>query len=205
MRIEAVLFDADGVMQRRPQGWRDTLGELLGFGGNPSDFLADIFAIEVPALEGRSDFPEALLHVLSRWNCRATLSDALHVWTMIEVDPEITDTIRALRRQGLGCHLATNQERYKAHYMSAALGYCELFDQEFYSCRLGRRKPDGAYFRAILHDIELLPHQVLFVDDLQVNVDSARQVGLHAATFSLATGRDGLHRILREYGLHVAS
>ncbi len=39
-RIEAVLFDADGVMQRRPRGWKDALGERLGFRGEPDVTLA---------------------------------------------------------------------------------------------------------------------------------------------------------------------
>lgn len=203
MRIEAVLFDADGVIQRRPRGWKDALGEQLGFSGDPGDFLAEVFAAETPALEGRFDFPAALSNLLSRWNCRATLDEALHTWTMIEVASEITDTIRALRQSGVACHLASNQERHKARYMSEVLGYCDLFDNEFYSCRIGLMKPDNAYFHAILNDIDCRPNQVLFVDDLQVNVDSARVVGLHADTFSLETEREGLQQLLGEYGLHI--
>jgi len=33
-------------------------------------------------------------------------------------------------------------------------GYKEVFDAEFYSCRLGVAKPDAAYFLAILNDIQ---------------------------------------------------
>ncbi len=204
MHIEAVLFDADGVFQRRPQGWKDALGERLGFSGNPGDFLADVYDAETPILDGQADFPEVLSSLLSRWNCGATLQEALRVWTMIEVDSEITETIRTLRRRGVTCHLASNQERYKARYMSEVLGYRHLFDKEFYSCQIGLKKPDTAYFRAILNDIQLPPNRVLFVDDRPANVESARAVGLHAATFRLETGRDELHRLLGAYGLRVA-
>ncbi|MGQ4806875.1 hypothetical protein NKDENANG_00212 [Candidatus Entotheonellaceae bacterium PAL068K] len=96
---------------------------------------------------------------------------------MIKVDSEITDTIRTLRRSDVGCHLATDQERHKARCMSEVLGYSNLFDKEFYSCHIGLMKPDDAYFRTILNNIKLPPNQVLFVDDLQVNVDSAREGG----------------------------
>ncbi len=203
MTIAAVLFDADGVIQQRPQGWREGLGEHLGFSGDPVDFLADVYDAETPILDGRADFTERLSHLLSQWNCRATLEEALHVWTMLDVDSKITETIRALRRNGTDCHLASNQESYKARYMSEVLGYRDLFDKEFYSCHIGIKKPDGRYFRAILGDLELPPNQILFIDDRQANVDSAREQGLHAATFHLATGWDELHRLLSAHGLHI--
>src|SRR6266508_922444 len=185
MVLEAVLFDADGVIQSRPPGWKDGLGEVLGFRGDPGQFLADVFAAEVPSLDGQSDFAGALSNVLSRWSCCATLDDALRAWTMIAVDPGIADMIRGLRRDGVRCYLATNQEPYKAGYMSDVLAYRHLFDKEFYSCRVGLMKPSSAYFHAILREIGLSPSQALFVDDLDVNVHAAREVGLRAATFRL--------------------
>ncbi len=204
MPIEAILFDADGVIQRRPPGWKDMLGERLGFRGSPNDFLADVYDVETPILDGQADFTEALSTLLSRWNCRATLEEALQVWTMLDVDAAITDTIKTLRQRGIACHLASNQEWYKARYMSEVLGYRHLFDKEFYSCQLGIKKPDGAYFRAIISDLDVSPDRVLFIDDRQANVDSARDMGLHAVTFHLDTGRDELHRLLADQGLNIA-
>ncbi len=204
MRIEVVLFDADGVIQKRPRGWRDALGERLGFGGDPSDFLAGAFRAEDTALEGKADFTQALSHHLAQWNCRATLEEALQVWTMLEVDSEITDAIRHLRQHGVSCHLASNQEPYKARYMSEVLGYNHLFEREFYSCDLGAMKPNEAYFRAIVNALKCPPERILFIDDRQRNVDSARQVGLYASPYDLASGRGELDRILDAHGLSFA-
>ncbi len=204
MSIKTVLFDADGVIQRRPEGWKDSLGDLLGFCGDPGEFLSEVRTVEGPTIDGSSDFSQVLLPVMSRWNCRASLDDALRVWTMIVVVPEITSIITALRRNGIWCHLATNQEQHRARYMSESLGYAGLFDKEFYSCHLGMMKPSKGYFRAILDDIGVPAEQVLFIDDLQANVDSAREVGLHAATFSTETGQEGLRRILAEHDLPIA-
>ena len=203
MPIEAILFDADGVIQERPQGWRDALGERLGFRGNPEDFLADVYAAETPILDGSADIVEVLSTLLSKWNSSVTLDEALRVWTMLHVETAMIDTVRALKRRGAACHLASNQERYKARYMSEVLGYGELFEREYYSCHLGVTKPDQRYFRAILSDLALPPDQVLFIDDRQANVDSARHVGLHAFTFHLAAGKDDLHRQLAAHGFHI--
>lgn len=203
MPIKAILFDADGGIQRRPHGWKDALGERLGFRGDPTGFLADVYDAEIPILDGGNDFIERLSTLLAHWNCTATLEEALHVWTMLDVGSEIMETISSLRQRGVNCHLASNQEAYKARYMSEVLGYRDLFDKQFYSCHIGVKKPDGGYFRAILSDLKLPPNQLLFIDDRQANVDSAREVGLHAATYHLNTGLAELHRILGAHDLHI--
>lgn len=204
MRIEAVLFDADGAIQKPAEKRRNKLGEVLGSSRSIDEFLTDIFAVELTALEGQSNFKEALSKLLFHWKCPGTLDDFLDAWTMIEFVPEIAETVGALKRIGVACYLATNQEPYKAAYMSEVLGYGNLFDREFYSCRMGVKKPDGAYFCAVLKAIGVPPRRVLFLDDLQSNVDSARQVGLHAAVFALESGVGALHRILEDFGMHVA-
>ncbi|MFN0072388.1 MAG: HAD-IA family hydrolase [Chloroflexota bacterium] len=199
--IQAVLFDADGVFQRRPVGWRETLAQALGVEGRSDEFLTELFSSEIPALEGRSDFTAGLANALVRWDSRASLEDVLRVWTTIEVDPEITAAVDSLRHGGIRCYLTSNQEEYKASYMSAVLGHARLFDSEFYSCRVGSMKPSAEYFHAVVHEIALPPEQMLFIDDRAENVAGARGVGLHAETFSRDAGLPELVRILDQHGL----
>jgi len=177
---------------------------VLGSAKQVDEFLAAVFAAEEPALTDNCNFTEALASVLSRWRCPGTIGDALDAWTMIEVDPDIANTVRLLRLRGIGCHLATNQERYRARHMSVTLGYSELFDREFYSCRLGVMKPDVSYFRAILRELGAEPRDVLFIDDHETNIEGAREVGLHVAEFRIDAGADACHRLLGKFGIGVA-
>ena len=203
MKIDAILFDADGVVQRPFAARRDAWLELLGSGRDVDKFVAAIFEVEELALEGQADFIEGLSSILAEWGCQGTVDDALVAWTMIEVDAEIAEIVRSLRRGGLKCCLATNQEPHRADYMSAKLRYAELFDKEFYSCRMGVMKPAGAYFRAILNNIDIPAGNVLFLDDHRINVDAARETGIHAAEFRLEAGLGELVRILRSFEIHV--
>ncbi|PYR31105.1 MAG: hypothetical protein DMF89_10900 [Acidobacteria bacterium] len=118
--------------------------------------------------------------------------------------PGVIGVIRTLRQRGTRCYLATNQEPYRAQHMSDTFGYKEVFDAEFYSCRLGVAKPDAAYFLAILNDLQVRPDRALFIDDRQENVHAARGVGLHAIEFSLDTGLGALNHILMTFGLPQA-
>lgn len=43
---------------------------------------------------------------------------------------------------------------------------------------LGIRKPDPRIFHACLKELDLQPEETVFLDDLGVNVKSARQLGI---------------------------
>lgn len=201
----AILFDADGVIQRPAADFRGACGELLGSSDEPLEaFMRELFALEKPALTGKRDFVADLMEVLGRHGAAHRLSDALAIWTAIEVDAAICGAIPALRAQGLQCCLATNQQPYRARHMSETLGYARLFDREFYSHALGLAKPDPAYFHAIVEQLALAPADILFIDDHETNVIAAREAGLLGAVFPGGpdlTSDAALRAILAEHGV----
>jgi putative hydrolase of the HAD superfamily len=198
-----VLFDADGVIQRTAGNWRERFAEMLDDPRDLDAFVAEIFASERPCLTGAVDFPTQLGDVLRRWNSRTTVEQALTVWTNIEVDEAVVELIAALRRSGVTCCLASNQQTHRAQYMSSELGYRNLFDREFYSCRVGHAKPDAAYFEHILAALALAPDQALFIDDVEPNVISARQVGIPSVHFAANAGAEVLSGHLAAHGIRV--
>lgn len=203
--LRAMLFDADGVIQRPSADFRGACGELLGSSGEPLEaFMRELFAVEKPALTGKRDFVEDLMEVLGRHGAAERLNDALAIWTAIEVDTALASAISALRAQGLLCCLATNQQPYRGRYMSETLGYAQLFDREFYSHTLGVAKPDLAYFHAVAEQLALPPGEILFIDDHEANVSAAREAGLLAAVFpgtAELTSAAALRAILAEHGI----
>jgi len=203
MTVEVVLFDADGVIQRTAGNWRERFAAMLDDATDLDAFVAEIFAAERPCLTGVVDFPAQLAEVLRRWRSRTTVEQALLVWTNIEVDRDVVELISNLRRSGVKCCLASNQQAHRAHYMSGPLGYGSLFDREFYSCRVGHAKPDVAYFEHVLADLGLAPTQALFIDDVEPNVVSARQVGIPSVHFKANAGVDELTGHLAAHEIRV--
>jgi putative hydrolase of the HAD superfamily len=203
MDIRIILFDADGVLQRpsalRPQAWQG----LLGPDRDAGQFVSAVFHVEEAALVGGTDFVAAFSALVREWRCEGSLEDALAVWTMIEPDAEITQLVRALRKGGVSCCLATNQERHRASYMSEQLGYSSLFDRAFYSCRMGVAKPSISYFRSIVDELGVPPAHVLFIDDREPNVSAAQDAGLNATRFLIDLGAANLTRALADFGVHV--
>jgi putative hydrolase of the HAD superfamily len=199
--IDAVLFDADGVLQRATVDWRAALTTLIEPSGSTEDFVLDLMNSEGPSLIGKGDFREALVEVLDRWGSTTSADEVLDLWRRFEAEPEVVTLIQHLRTAGIQCHLATNQHAYRRTIMHDERHYGDWFDQTFYSCDLGVAKPDPEYFRTILDATERAASSVLFIDDNEANITGAKSIGLHAELYDLDTGVDVLRELLRRYRL----
>jgi HAD superfamily hydrolase (TIGR01509 family) len=73
-----------------------------------------------------------------------------------------------------------------------------LFETRFLSHELGLVKPDREIFDHVLSDLGLSGREVLFLDDNEINVDSAREVGLDA---QVVKGVGAVRALLSERGL----
>lgn len=207
MTVATVLFDADGVLQfagslyeqfERRYGWS---------AARLREFFDHLFH-ERPeydgGLTGHGDLLAALRIALPEWGWTAPVEAFLRDWLTLGAvpDPAALALVAALRRHGVRCALASNQNPVRARFMDEELGYRELFDERFYSAALGYAKPDPAYFRAVLAVLGTEPGGVLFIDDSEANVDAARSCGLHA---ELHRPGDRLADQLAAYGLPAAS
>jgi glucose-1-phosphatase len=67
--------------------------------------------------------------------------------------------------------------RFEADY---GFGFESLFDQAFYSYRLGLRKPNPEIFHKVIALGGINPAYTVFIDDLHENVEAARSAGLQA-------------------------
>jgi len=200
-RIEAVLFDADGVVQSTAPGWRAELAALCGDPGRAEEFLEDLFAAEKPCLTGHGEFSVVISDVLTRWGSTASVTDALRVWEMIEPHEDLLGIVDRLRARGFRVSLATNQQADRARFMAEELRYESRFDDLFFSCRIGHAKPSPMYFERLLGELALEGNQILFVDDHPGNVEAARQSGFNADVYTLDSGVEGMLELLNRFGL----
>jgi epoxide hydrolase-like predicted phosphatase len=59
-----------------------------------------------------------------------------------------------------------------------------LFDTIFISSRYASIKPEADAFRKVLERLHVAPHEAVFIDDRQINVDGARKLGIQALLFT---------------------
>lgn len=74
------------------------------------------------------------------------------------------------------------------------------FDALVLSCRVGARKPEHEIYRIALKQLAVQGSEALFFDDKQENIDSAREVGLHAVPVDAKTD---IAAVLRRFDIRA--
>lgn len=186
----AVMVDVDGVVVRHPRGerWDRDLAADLGI--DPAALHARFFAPFFADIAlGRDDLHVRLASVL------ATLAPEVDSATLVDywfrhdahLDEELLRDVGAARRSGLGVHLATTQEPYRARYLWDVLGLRAHFDDIHSSGAIGSAKPAEGFYRAVECRTGRRPAELLLIDDRAENVQGAIDAGWRAHLWTPAS------------------
>jgi len=183
MAIEAICFDADGVLVRPQERFSNYLERNFGITlAMTHDFFNGVFN---ECLVDQANLAEVLPPFLQAWGWPHTTEDFIESWLHYgdALDARLFDLIETYRRDGLLCCLATNQERHRMYYMKMQMGFEQRFDHCFFSCEIGTQKPEAGYYRYIQNALGLDSSSILFWDDLTPNVEGALACGWHAEVY----------------------
>ena len=189
--IEAVISDFGGVLTTPLEdafiGFAADTGislESLGaamvaFGGrlgaNP------LYELETGRLSER-DFLAGLEGEIGNGASMSGFAD--HYFARLEPNHALFDYMRELHGRGLRLAVCTNNVREWEHHWRTMLPIDEIFDVVVDSGFVGMRKPDPEIYRLTLERLGgLAPERVLFLDDIDVNCEGARAVGITAIRF----------------------
>jgi putative hydrolase of the HAD superfamily len=152
---------------------------LAADGGEPPLFKLE--RGEITERDFLAGFEAALAQVLGHpvsldgWAQR--LMDAL------EPNEELFDYYRALRAAGVRMALLTNNVREWEPLWRAKLPVDDVFETIVDSAFVGMRKPEPEIYALTLERLELPPQACVFVDDLEINVEAARDLGMTGVVF----------------------
>lgn len=113
------------------------------------------------------------------------------------VRPEAIALLEELAANGTPLALLSNAPRSHARFFRRR-PWAAHFQHLWFSGETGRAKPDPEAWEPLPAALNARPSQLLFFDDRQENVDSARTAGLRA---ELWTGTAPARRVLAELGL----
>ena len=86
--------------------------------------------------------------------------------------------------------ILSNADRSLRERLETDIGIHHLFDDIVCSAEVGMAKPEPAIYLLAAERLGLKPPECVFVDDLDTNVEAARQVGMHAVLFRVDKGDD---------------
>jgi len=183
--VKAIIFDADGMV-------------VIPIGGKFSEHLARDFGISTETtveffknefqkcLIGKADLKQELKKYLEEWGWQKSIDELLEYWFTSEknVDERVISTIKELRKRGIKCYLATNQEKYRTTYFAKQMGFGKVFDAMFSSAHIGYKKPTAQFFENIIQELpDVKKEEILFWDDKEEHVRGAQQFGFQAELY----------------------
>jgi putative hydrolase of the HAD superfamily len=183
MTNKIYMFDADGVViqsqmfsYKYAQEFNIKISELDNF------FKTDF----QECLVGKSDLKIAITPWLKKWNWPRSVDDFLDYWFKAEhnLNFDLIKNIGELRKKKIKCVLATNQEKYRLEYMKKEMDLESIFDKIYSSNLIGVKKPDIQYYAYILNDLNEDPANIIFYDDSQKNIESAKLLGINSNLYN---------------------
>jgi epoxide hydrolase-like predicted phosphatase len=181
MVIRAVVFDIGGVLEITPdlgvhQRWETQLGLPAG----------EILARMSDVWQGGSIGTITLDDVHEALRDRLGLDDKLmaDLWReyLGTANTELIEYARGLRpRYRTG--IVSNSFVGAREREQAAYGFENLVEEIVYSHEVGFSKPDPRIYALICTRLNVLPGEMIFLDDVDVCVTGARDAGIHAVRY----------------------
>ena len=177
-----ILFDADGVLIRS-NSWSS---EYIHRKNLPKWVMGDFFAgIFQECATGQADLKSILPPFLKEWKWGWSVDDFLNEWFQFENKPdhELISKIQELRKEGIKCYVATNQEKYRLAFTREVMKFSEYFDGIFCSAEIWLKKPQKEYFEHILTSLGVSPDKVAYFDDSEENIQVASSLWIQARLY----------------------
>jgi putative hydrolase of the HAD superfamily len=185
MPIRAVIFDIGDVLEHNPRtGWQRRWAQRAGL--TDDDFerrlepiwtQGSVGAITLADVESRTGELLRLDHV----EVEELMED---VWEEYvgTLNREVADYFASLRPRYKTAILSNSfvgaREREQQRY-----GFEQMCDAIVYSHEVGCRKPDRRIYELVCERLAVAPEDALLLDDVQANVDGAREIGMQAIAF----------------------
>jgi len=101
----------------------------------------------------------------------------------LQRNERMIEYMRELRGRGYKLAICTNNVREWEGHWRAMLPVDEIFDVVVDSAFVGSRKPEPRIYQITLERLRASPEATLFIDDVEVNCEGARKLGIDAIRF----------------------
>lgn len=175
--IKTVLFDFGGVLG--PVGRRGFITKIVADLCNRDP--AEVFFTDLePSLRDTPyEESEFFAELNRRYNANITSEQFLDkCFDLFEPAAEVYDMAAKLRQNGLRTGILSNVFSLNAREIKRR-GLYDGFEPLILSCYEKLIKPDPHIYQKALQKLNQEPQEVLFIDDQQIFLDPAKELGMH--------------------------
>lgn len=188
--VDLVLFDFGGVFTESPFAAVEAMARDLDVDvGRFAELMFGAYHLDTDhpwhQLErGETSFDQARENIMALGQAADMPVDPLDLLMRMAggnlVREPMVQTLRDIKHAGYPVAIITNNVREFRDGWRALIPVDALIDRVFDSSEMGVRKPDPAIYQQALADMGgVAPQRAVFLDDVEQNVRSARELGMH--------------------------
>jgi len=117
---------------------------------------------------------------LDEWLVRAVVES---VPASLVANDETVALMRRVKAAGNALYVLSNMPTGSMAYLEQRYDFWHLFNGAVISSRVHYCKPEREIYEHLLETYDLVPAETVFIDDVAVNVEGARAVGMRALQF----------------------
>ena len=190
-KYKAVIFDFGGVFTTSPL---ERFAEYELANKLPQQFLGEVIKTNHHnnswAKYERSEITQEQFNVEFAAETRSAghevMGDALISLLVLEMKPAMIDAHKRIKARGFKTGCITNNlpnmdstEMLGCSQQSAmAREAMKAFDKVIESSKVGIRKPEPEIYQLMCEELDVLPSDCIFLDDLGINLKPARKLGM---------------------------
>ena len=187
MKQKAIIFDLGGVLMNLSYQKTADAFKLLGLMDFEERYSQARQSGVFDAFETGKISPPEFRANLREWLSPETTDAQIdHAWNamLLGMPADRIELLRLLKPHYRIFLLSNTNEIHLSEVfrmMQKDHGFPDLsgiMEKEYYSCRMGLRKPDPEIFKTVLKEQNLEPGEVLFIDDSIQHIEGARSVGI---------------------------
>jgi putative hydrolase of the HAD superfamily len=195
-----------------PQAVVFDFGKVISFPPDPGimDELASVAGIEVKTMDAlvwayRGEYDRGVLNGKDYYRTMlgplvddATLEQLVRIdlgsWKRI--NPDTVILMEDIKAAGYTLGILSNMPREFLDWARESLPVFRLPHLGIFSCETGSIKPETAIYEILLHGVSCRPEEVVFFDDIPINVETACSLGIQGLVWQdPQTARDVLHKM----------
>lgn len=181
MTVKHIIFDIGGVMlEWTPEVY---LKELFPE-GPPLDFLQVVYSLFWVAYDGglysRQEMIEQLPHHYDKGRFTYFLEKLA---SMLRPIPGMAELFVELKNKGYEVYILSNMPREMAHELKALHPFFQMANGGVFSYEVSSIKPMPHIYEALLKKYPIEPTRAVFIDDVAVNLRTARGMGIKGIHF----------------------
>jgi epoxide hydrolase-like predicted phosphatase len=185
-KIRAIIFDMGGVIILTcDNSKRIALAEQLGTSIEKLSNLVFSSDSAIRCEEGeisKNDHWNNILRILGKDPVDDATSYDEAFWSGDCIDKGLIELISSLKKK-YRIGLLSNAFKGAREFVNNQFHFLDIFDITIFSYEVKLRKPDVRIYQLACERLDVSPGEALFIDDMAVNVEGARQAGLKAIQY----------------------